>query len=314
MAFNTSAVIGIFRKRENKVLVHPQMDLVIEPADDIIVITEDEMTGTISGITEYNMNKEAIIKVKSDDTTPEHILILGWNKKAPFIINELNNYVPPGSEVEVLTDYEAGEAEIEKHCKNNKNLKCNFISGDTSDRKILDKLNFKLYKHVILLSYSDTLNEEEADAKTLITLLHLRDIMEKLNVNFSIVSEMLNIDNQRLARITRADDFIVSENIISMILTQLLENKNLSEVFRILFSAEGSEFYLKPADKYLKLNKKMNFYTVIQAVKQSNEIALGYRKIKHKDDRDKHFGVVLNPVKTKEITFEEGDKIIVLAD
>ena len=32
------------------------------------------------------------------------------------------------------------------------------------------------YDHVIVLCYSDTLDAQEADARTLITLLHLRDI------------------------------------------------------------------------------------------------------------------------------------------
>ena len=50
----------------------------------------------------------------------------------------------------------------------------------------------------------------QADAHTLITLLHLRDLRERNGYTFSIVSEMLDTRNRALAQVTRADDFVVS--------------------------------------------------------------------------------------------------------
>ena len=48
------------------------------------------------------------------------------------------------------------------------------------------------------------------DAKTLVTLLHLRDMAQKDETPFSIVSEMLDLRNRELAEATQVDDFIVS--------------------------------------------------------------------------------------------------------
>ena len=66
---------------------------------------------------------------------------------------------------------------------------------------------------------------------TLVTLLHLRDIEEKHGDTFSVVSEMLDARNQKLAEVTGTDDFIVSENLVSLLLAQLAENKALAAVF-----------------------------------------------------------------------------------
>jgi len=66
---------------------------------------------------------------------------------------------------------------------------------------------------------------------TLVTLLHLRDIEEKLGDSFSVVSEVLDARNQKLAEVTGTDDFIVSENLVSLLLAQLAENKALAAVF-----------------------------------------------------------------------------------
>ncbi|MFN8402443.1 MAG: hypothetical protein U0V48_02660 [Anaerolineales bacterium] len=113
------------------------------------------------------------------------------------------------------------------------------------DRELLDTLNVQDYDHVIVLAYS-TLEQQEADAKTLVTLLHLRDMAEKDETPFSIVSEMLDLRNRELAEATQVDDFIVSEHLVSLMMSQLSENGELFGVFTDIFDPEGAEIYLKP--------------------------------------------------------------------
>ncbi len=103
------------------------------------------------------------------------------------------------------------------------------------DRRLLDGLDAPSFNHIIVLSYSDKLEEQEADSQTLITLLHLRDIAERTGQNLSIVSEMLDIRNRDLAEVTKADDFIVSDKLIGLMLAQISENKELTAVFDDLF-------------------------------------------------------------------------------
>ena len=97
----------------------------------------------------------------------------------------------------------------------------------------------------------DTLDPSRADARTLVTLLHLRDIAARLDRDFSIVSEMLDLRNRALAEVARADDFIVSDRLVSLMIAQVAETKHLNAVFADLFDAEGSEIYLKPAGDYV---------------------------------------------------------------
>lgn len=58
----------------------------------------------------------------------------------------------------------------------------------------------------------------------------------------------------------------------------------------------------------------MNFYTVVEAARRRNEVAIGYRIIAQSDDTSKADGVVINPNKSDNITFSEWDRIIVLAE
>jgi hypothetical protein len=172
------------------------------------------------------------------------------------------------------------------------------------------------YDHVIVLSEETATAQhpQQVDAHTLITLLHLRNIAEAQGHPFSIVSEMLDVRNRELAQVTRADDFVVSDTLISLILAQIAENKELAAVFQDLFDPEGSELYFKPASDYVELGRPVNFYTVIEAAKRRSEVAIGYRLQAAAYDAAASFGVKLNPRKSQLVSFTKEDRIIVLAE
>ena len=50
---------------------------------------------------------------------------------------------------------------------------------------VLDAAHPESYDHVVVMSYSDLLDEQRADGKTLVTLLHLRDIAAKTRADAS---------------------------------------------------------------------------------------------------------------------------------
>jgi hypothetical protein len=172
----------------------------------------------------------------------------------------------------------------------------------------------KDYDHIIVLAYREHLEVQQADAKTLFTLLHLRDIEEQQGVDLNIVSEMLDDRNRELAEVTKADDFIVSDKLISLMLSQVSENKQLTEVFDTLFSSVGSEVYLRPAELYVTEGAALDFYTVLESAARKGETAIGYRVAALARSADAAYGVHINPSKTESITFAAGDKVIVLAE
>ncbi|MCL5070939.1 MAG: potassium transporter TrkA, partial [Actinobacteria bacterium] len=180
-------------------------------------------------------------------------------------------------------------------------------------REVLDELTSRKFNHIIILSYTDK-EVQEADAITLITLLHLRDISEKTGVKFSIISEMLDIRNRSLAEVARVNDFIVSDKLLSLILTQVSENKHLNLVFADLFDADGSEIYIKKACNYIDCSKSVNFYTIIEAAQHKNEVAIGYKLFREETNAEKSYGIYINPVKSEMITLSDEDSIIVLAE
>ncbi len=92
---------------------------------------------------------------------------------------------------------------------------------------------------VIVLCYSEHLDVQAADARTLVTLLHVRDILGRLEEATPVVSEMLDDRNRVLAQVAHVDDVVVSGEIVSLLVTQLSEDQRLERVFAQLLGDDG---------------------------------------------------------------------------
>ncbi|MFM9878526.1 MAG: CASTOR/POLLUX-related putative ion channel [Rhodoglobus sp.] len=304
LAFADSTVMGLVKA--GTVILNPPADTVYGSGDQLIVVAEDDSAIRLS--TPGVPDAAAVSTTKPVKPKPERTLVLGYNSGLTRMLQELNEYVAPGSQVTVLAD--VAEPEFPRY----KNLGIEFRRGDSTSRAILDSLRVETYNHIIVLAYKETLDTQRADGKTLITLLQLRDIEDRAGVDLNIVSEMLDDRNRELAEVTNADDFIVSDKLISLMLSQVSENKKLTQVFDDLFSSVGSEVYLQPAENYVAPGVAVNFYTVLEAARRRGETALGFRIAADARKGDKGYGVTVNPVKTAAITFTADDKIIVLAE
>ena len=315
LLYEDSCVMGLRKAdAEGKILLNPPMDSRIEADDQIFALSADDDTLRLSSSSLVHIN-EAVIRSSREPfhPKPEKCLILGWNRSGTTIVHELDNYVPSGSQVTVVADVYGIEKQINSHGGKLKNQKLSVKEEETTDRDLLDSLKIEDYDHVIVLAYS-TMAQQEADAKTLVTLLHLRDIAEKDETPFSIVSEMLDLRNRQLAEATQVDDFIVSEHLISLMMSQLSENSELFDVFTDIFDPEGAEIYLKPASDYVSLGEPVNFYTVVEAARRRGETTLGYRLVSEAKDSGKAYGVHTNPKKSVQVVFTSADKVIVIAE
>jgi Trk K+ transport system NAD-binding subunit len=306
LAFADAAVAGVFV--DGNVELNPPADRVYAAGEKLIVVAEDDsrIGVTAPGTPDVSVIAEA----RRQAEMPEQALVLGCNASLDSMLDELDRYVANGSTVTVVAD--TGAPIFTAY----KNLSVTFTRGDTTSRSVLENLRVQEFDHIIVLAEKDKdgPGTQRADAKTLITLLHLRDIATGLNVELNVVSEMLDDRNRELAEVTQADDFIVSDKLISLMLSQISENDRLNDVFQALFSSAGSEIYLRDAALYIRPGETADFYTVVEAAGRRGESAIGYRLSEHRRDKARAYGVVLNPKKAERLTFAPADKVIVLAE
>jgi voltage-gated potassium channel Kch len=312
LQFEDSCVMGM-QKADGTTLMNAPVNTTIAAGDKIFAISADDDTIRVSGLGQIPFD-QALIHADGKHRAPaaEKCLILGWNRCAATIVRELDNYVAKGSQVLIIADADIDD-EVDECTSGLNNQKVTYRHGDTTDRALLESVKAAEYDHVIVLSYAH-LDVQEADARTLVTLLHLRDIAERDATPFSIVSEMLDLRNRELAEVARVDDFIVSEHLVSLMMTQLSENADLFPVFTDMFDPEGAEIYLKPIGDYVALGQPVNFYTVTESARRRGQTPIGYRLASEAGDASKSYGVHTNPKKSEKVTFGEKDKLIVIAE
>jgi ion channel POLLUX/CASTOR len=298
--------------RDGRAHLCPPPSEVVRQGDLLVVLAEDHGTARL-GAGPAAVEHDALVAAVPRGAPPERTLILGWNRRGTAIISELDEYVSPGSEVIAVSPLPRVVVEVGE-IAGLRNLRAEGRLGNTTSRAVLDDLGVASYNHVIVLCESDDREPEMADARTLLTLLHLRDIGAAAGRTFSIVSEMLDERDRELAEVARADDFIVSARVLSLLLAQIAETPELADVFRDLFDADGAEVYLRDVADYVAPGREIGFATLQAAAQARGEVALGYRILARANEKAAGYGVVLNPGRDARVAFSRGDRVVVLAE
>lgn len=301
--FSNSTLIGIYR--DGQVLLNQKPASKIAAGDELILVAPDD--SEIIAEEFLGVDKAALATKKPGPVPADKTLILGTSQTLPVIISELGQYVAKGSSVTIVSKNQ------EHVISSSTTLQVNFIAGDITSRELLNSLDVPSFDHIVVLA-DRTLSDEAADAKTLITLLQLRDMSKELGKSFNIVSEMLNDKNRKLAESTEADDFIVSDQLIGLMMSQISENAKLEDVFKYLFSSDGSEISLQPASWYVQTGVEIDMHVLVEAAAKRGETAIGYRLKSLESNSESRFGISLNPHKTARFTLGDQDRVIVLAE
>ncbi|MBP6846757.1 MAG: potassium transporter TrkA, partial [Kofleriaceae bacterium] len=309
LAYDDSSVMGVVTAA-GEVLVPPAFDRVMAAGDQVIAISEDDDTVVANGRGLTADEAAVVPDAAALARQRERTLVLGASLRLPRVLAELDAYVGPGSETLVVG---AGEALDVLGQLATTNMTVRATAGDPTDRALLDTLDVGSFDTVLLLSETSGRTQDMADARTMITLLHLRDLARVHGKNVPITSEILSIENRDLASVAEADDFIVSNTLVSLMVSQVAENRHLVKVFNELFTAGGHELYLKPATEYVRAGVDVPYHTVVEAALRRGEVAIGLRRGAQAKDAASSYGVVVNPAKHAPVRVAAGDKLIVLA-
>ena len=239
----------------------------------------------------------------------ESLILIGWNDIAPQIIQELDPYVAPGSTLVVAVDddlVERGSLALPTQLAN---IECRVLDRTLDRAGLHTVVAAERFDHAIVLCYRDGLTEAQADARVLLTLLHLRSAIDEAGIDTNIVAELLDERDVDLFPEENSGEFIVSERLTALIMAQLSENRELAPVFEDLLDEAGSELYLIPAASYLEVDRAVDFADIVATARSRNQVAIGYQRF----DGTK-VEVVINPNKGSTVSLGTADSLIVLGE
>ena len=317
--FSSSSVIGIASNEEKdkkEIKILPDFSTIIKDNDQLILISEDDSTiGKVKGF--YNpliSNPQIQSAVINEPKLKKHVTIIGWNSWTHILIEELNAQLEKGSEIDILFNDKIKHHPDELFSSKCQNLKITIKPQKTSNKEYLSQVNWTKTNSVIILSYRDDFEIQEADSLTLMTFTHIKSHRDTNQLNYTICCELLDPKNQRLIEGTRDDEFITGEELIAMYLVQLSENKYLKEVYTDLLDDSGAEFYLRSAGTYLNnLDSEVTFGELVNEGLKRNEIVIGIHDRKYIDDITS-FKSILSPDKFSKFKLGLEDKILVIAN
>ncbi|MFG3283199.1 NAD-binding lipoprotein [Streptomyces sp. NPDC048111] len=328
LAYTTSSVVGLLRA-DDSVALNPSIDTRITADDRIIVITEDDDTAVLEDATPF-VDAEAIGSAPPREATPERLLLLGWNRRAPLIVEQLALCTGVGTTLDIMAL--ADEDTMRSACDlaiGHGVIDVVLHRADTTNRAVLEALDVPSFDSVIVIADPNHAStkalapapgatsaegsaEVDVDDATLVTLLHLRAIEQATGLEIPLTTEMSDDRNRLLAPAREGADFIVSGRLISLLMCQISESPYLAALFDELFTAEGNEVYLRPADDYIRTAGEVTFATVVAAARDRHECAIGYR-LRTQAARGPMYGVRLNPDKRQPVRLTAQDWVIVLA-
>jgi hypothetical protein len=147
---------------------------------------------------------------------------------------------------------------------------------------------------------------DDADARTLLTLVAFRQAQVRSNdKTVRLVAEVLDQRSARLAQASGVDDFVVSDELTSLMLAQLSERGELVQVFDDLFDHEGCSLELQPAARYGG-HTATRFADIVATASAQGVTAIGYQLASTAQ-------VLLNPAKSTPLSLGEEDFVVVIS-
>ena len=304
LSLDNGYLIGI--SRDNKQMVNPKPDTKILSGDELIVITEDD------GQLTYKDNSSLNLKINKDDKKETihklNLLMIGFNKSLVKILEEIDAYKLDKQQLTIMVQTEAEKQELLKAKPKSSFANYQVIIGQGKERADLEKIKLETFDVVCIFANNafSTLSDQELDADTLLTILHLHDLEEQKKIKLNFVTEILNESNVNIIQSINVDDFMVSNLLLSRIITQVSENPRTNEVIVDLVSEDGSELYLKYADDYVPLNQEVNCYSILAEANKRQHLFIGYKLYKQ--------APILNPKLDSKVKFGPKDSIIVVSE
>ncbi len=313
--FEDGIPLGIYNEEEGLVL-RPPIDRKMKKEDEVIIFAEDDST------IDYKENqlytpKDLNLVDKRLEKTEKATLILGWHSVADVIIDEAGEYLLENSRFDIMyhEPNDTMKSKVKQLQEDYPDLRINLIDKNPMRREDLEEIDPSQYENLLILSQHPNIsNADKVDSDTLIILLLLRGMVKGKSAP-KIMTQVLNSENQQLINQTAVDDFIISNRLITMVLAQLSEEPKIKMFYDDIFSEDGSEIYIKPADLYFdSFPQKIRFADAMGIANKREEICLGIRKGDQMKDMDDNFGVRLNIPKDEAIEITENDFLVVLSE
>ncbi len=235
----------------------------------------------------------------------EHLLVVGWNALGAQLLAELDGSCSAESTCEIIYDATVlQESDVNVPELTRLSVTTRPVPSRAWSLELAEEEDITA---VVLLGYRDLLTASEADSRTLLNLMALRrELASRDGERPRIIVELQDSESVDMARVSGADDYVVSSGIASRLIAQLAEQPERRSVLLGLYAEAGPSIRLIPASQY-GLCGEVTSEDVVTTVYATGALAIGWRRLVGSDA-----DLRLNPRLTERVRLDDHDQIVVI--
>ncbi|TYI91662.1 hypothetical protein E1A91_D02G008900v1 [Gossypium mustelinum] len=295
--------------RGGKIILNPEDSYVLQEGDEVLVIAEDDDTYAPGALP--MVNGASFMHIARPARKPQKILLCGWRRDVDDMIVVLDAFLAPGSELWMFNEVVESERErklIDGGLDLSRLVNITLVhrEGNAVIRRHLESLPLESFDSILILADESVEDSAiQADSRSLATLLLIRDIqakrlpyreamvtrgqrgsfsqgswigeMQQASDRSVIISEILDPRTKNLLSMSKISDYVLSNELVSMALAMVAEDRQINDVLEELFAEEGNELHIRLAELYLHEGEELSFYEIILRARLKREIIIGYR-------------------------------------
>jgi hypothetical protein len=318
-AFPHALLLGITRPHGDSFLslLNPASDVTVEAGDRLVLLAreyEDAAPTTDSALSPIEFGATPLPPTEA--SRERRVLLLGWNHRVPALLRELDSYHGESFRVDLLSLVPTAEREryMARYGVRLERVALTHIEGDYNAPPDLQRVAPETYDHIVLLGSDWLESGAEADARTILGHLLLRETLPEdsdpagAGQAVEIVIELLDMGNRPLFR-HRATEVLISPLILSHMIAQVALRPELRIVFDELFGPGGPEIAFVPPAHLGCDGESVRFRDLQLRAFERGAIALGVRLGR---DGAGPAPLQLNPLPHTSWTFGPKDRVVLL--
>ncbi|CAL1374939.1 unnamed protein product [Linum trigynum] len=323
-----------------KIVLNPDDSYALQEGDEVLVIAEDDDSyapAALPTVWRGSLPKDFVVPKSA-----ERILLCGWRRDMEDIIMVLDAFLAPCSELWMFNDVPENEREkklIDGGLDLSRLVNISLVNreGNAVIRRHLESLPLESFDSILILADESVEDSAiQADSRSLATLLLIRDIqakrlpyreamvtsvqrgsfsqgswigeMQQASDKSVIISEILDPRTKNLLSMSKISDYVLSNELVSMALAMVAEDRQINHVLEELFAEEGNELQIREADLYLREGEELSFYEIMLRARQRKEIVIGYRLC------NAERAVINPPAKAERRRWSVKDMFVVIAE
>lgn len=297
-----AVALGVVRGGD--VILNPSPEYLVTEGDQLVALAR-QYADTDPGDAPTDLPAPAVAPISIPLPSISRILILGWNRKAPSLLAELDRH-GRGLRVDIVSRLDQAEriADIQADGVTLHDLEVEHVVGDYTQPGVIGDLAPDRYDRILLLSSEWLATRDEADARTIASYLLLSDLLEGTPHRPDVLVELTDPDDAALLSRYPAE-VLATPRAISHILAQVVLRQELHDVIFDLLGGGGPDVRLAPAGLYDLLGEH-SFAAIARTVRLGGHTAMGVRLAGSG-------AVHLNPDKSERFDLGEHDSIVVVA-